>query len=134
MPRHLWTPEAAKAASILASEARTRNATLRKHGITEVAPDPDLYVTRQLARTRKQIDVLNDMLEGGELDPKNLKAIADAKARLYEIEAALANRPKPGQLRPTAQRSAPRPVGGLAPRAAEPAPESQNGTPAPPAT
>lgn len=69
-------------------------------------PEPPLadYVAAQLARTRKQIEICNDILEDPATDWKARKATADAKARLYEIEAALAGRPKPGMLRPVAQR------------------------------
>lgn len=65
---------------------------------------------------------------------KDLKELIEAQTRLSEQERVLDGRPAPGQLRPTAQRSAPRPVGGLAPRAAEPPTEGQNGTPNGPAT
>lgn len=152
MPKHLWTPDQAKAAAALATAKRVQAAKDRRNGKTampqmpEPLPQvpPETYVSQQLSRTRKQIDLVNDMLEDPGVDWKARKALADAKARLYEIEAALAGRPKPGQLRPQAER--PRrqvpsdygpvtpPASPVLPAPAEPPPASPAAPPSPPAT
>lgn len=70
----------------------------------------DGYVVKQLFRTRKQVEMLNRQLESAP-DHRAVKSIADALARLTEIERILAGRPLPGSHRPKAvrARSAPTP-------------------------
>lgn len=64
----------------------------------------DGYVVKQLFRTRKQIEMLNRQLESAP-DHRAVKSIADALARLTEIERILAGRPLPGSHRPKTVRS-----------------------------
>lgn len=107
------SPRLTVAFMALFTAQNAREMALRSHLARKAPPEPteppaeapqpaEAYVARQLSRTRKQIDLLNDRLDDPKLDWKAVKAIADAKARLYEIEAALAGRPKPGNLKPTA--------------------------------
>lgn len=98
----------ARALALLSWANRKAKAAAKPPPCSPVLPavvPAEEYVSKQLLRTRKQIDLLNDRLDDPGLDWKAVKAIADAKARLYDIEAALANRPKPGMLRPVAQRA-----------------------------
>ncbi len=106
MPRHLWTASEAKAFASAGARAKNAKCKLAKEAAIEPPPlPPDEYVASQLSRTRKQIDLLNARLESPGVDWKEVKALSDAKARLYDIEAALAGRPKPGQLRPASPRA-----------------------------
>ena len=65
----------------------------------------DDYTVQRLARTRKQIEMLDEQLEEAP-DARAVKAIADALARLVEIERVLAGRPLPGSRRPGRERPA----------------------------
>lgn len=66
----------------------------------DVHPKPqDTYLASRLARVRKQIDQLSDMLDE-ETDPQRLDRLACALARVSEIERQLAGRPMPGSRRP----------------------------------
>lgn len=62
--------------------------------------EPDRFVASQLTRTRAQIEQLNEQFESS-TDPKELKALADALARLCEIERVLDGRPLPGSRKPS---------------------------------
>ncbi len=75
-------------------------------------PEPpvvDLFLKQRLTRTRKQIERLqtrlDTILEADEVDDKAIKSIADALARLFDVEGWLAGRPKPGNLRPSNPKS-----------------------------
>jgi uncharacterized membrane protein YccC len=57
------------------------------------------FQTVRLTRVREQLDRIDSMLSTEE-DPKRIKELADATARLQEQERQLANRPMPGSLRP----------------------------------
>lgn len=56
------------------------------------------YRLARLARTREQIEQLDKQLEA-ETDPKAIKSLADALARMVDVEFALAKRPKPAAYR-----------------------------------
>jgi hypothetical protein len=108
-PHMPWTAEQAAAMASTGGFARakaikTRAENARLAQIQAAQHVAENYVGIQLTRTRKQIEICNDLLEDPGLDWKARKATADAKARLYEIEAALANRPKPGAFRPSKER------------------------------
>lgn len=64
----------------------------------------DKFLSGQLARVRKQIDMLNDKLEHAE-SAQDTDRYASAIARLSERERQLANRPLPGSYKPVAQRT-----------------------------
>jgi hypothetical protein len=57
------------------------------------------YAERRLNRVREQLDKI-DAMAFEENDPKRLKELADASARLSDQEFKLAGRPSPGSRRP----------------------------------
>lgn len=57
------------------------------------------YVNKRLARVRKQLDRIDEMMMR-ESDPQKLDRLASAQTRLSEQERTLAMRPAPGSLRP----------------------------------
>jgi hypothetical protein len=61
--------------------------------------DIDSYVAANLARVRKQLDKVAEMLLR-EDDPAKIDRLASAQSRLAEQERQLAGRPLPGSLRP----------------------------------
>ncbi len=65
----------------------------------------DSYQISQLIRTRKALDDLYSDFDGTN-DPKERKFLADAIARLSDVEFALAKRPKPGTTRPSREKPA----------------------------
>jgi hypothetical protein len=69
-----------------------------------IEPEEQYRLTR-LARTREQIEQLDKQLEA-ETDPKAIKSLADALARMVDVEFALAKRPKPGAFRPVREKQA----------------------------
>lgn len=80
----------------LAREIITANAIATKQ---PVALEPDeTYRLNSLARTREQIEKLESKLDECD-EPRDLKAIADAIARLRDVEQTLAKRPKPAAYR-----------------------------------
>lgn len=62
------------------------------------------YVLARLARTRAQLAQLDGQLEAAK-EPRDVKAIADAIARLSEVERILAGRPAPGAYRPVREKA-----------------------------
>jgi len=83
--------------------ARARNYEARQqaeHTQDNTPLEPAGFVASQLTRTRKQIEQLNEQFESS-TDPKELKALADALARLAEIERILDGRPLPGSRKPS---------------------------------
>lgn len=66
-------------------------------------PDEE-YRQFRLTRTREQLLALDRQLEA-ETDPKALKSLADAIARLCDVEQRLAMRPNPGSYRPSKPRT-----------------------------
>lgn len=74
------------------------------------APE-DAYLAERLARVRKQIAMLDAMLEGQTgndvIDAATIDRIASSIARLSELERLYAGRPLPGSRRPSAERSKP---------------------------
>lgn len=113
-PHHFSNPEAARQAAYKAIEARKRNRAARLKQIeaatailTVAAPSivaPDEFISKKLARVRKQIEQIDNKLESSD-DPKEMKMCADALARLYEVESYLSGRPKPGSRRPGRERT-----------------------------
>lgn len=80
-------------------QAEQRKSNPEQAVVLAVSND-DAYRLERLTRTRKQLEQLDEQLEG-ESDPKAVKAIADAIARLSEVERILAGRPLPGSHRPS---------------------------------
>lgn len=112
------TPETAKEYARRSAEARARIAQERKDvnkaqaiiAEAKALSDPNSeegYRLERLIRTRKQLSQLDEQLEG-ETDPKAVKAICDAIARLAEVERILAGRPLPGSHRPSNKPSKPK--------------------------
>lgn len=64
---------------------------------------PDSFVAARLARVRKQLDLVDSLLEK-EKDPQKLDRLASASMRLSEQERFYANRPAPGARKPSAER------------------------------
>ena len=69
-----------------------------------ITPDEE-YRLKRLIRTREQLEMLDRQLDG-ETDPKHVKSLADAIARLSEVERNLAGRPLPGSRRPGREKPA----------------------------
>ena len=73
------------------------------------------FQVETLRRVRKQIeqvqDAMDNALEGGKPNPVTIRGLADALARLAEIERQLAGRPLPGSFKPSSKspRSSPTP-------------------------
>lgn len=67
------------------------------------APD-DAYLAERLARVRKQIAMLDVMLEGAAV-ASEVDKFASALCRLSELARQLSGRPLPGSLRPQAPRT-----------------------------
>ena len=78
--------------------ARLGNATKRLRAEQGI----DLFSARRLYRVRAQLRRVDRMLML-EQDPAKLDRLAAASMRLSDQEFALANRPKPGLLKPTVQ-------------------------------
>jgi hypothetical protein len=71
-----------------------------KEGKPELpAESPDKYTQDRIARTRRHIQGIDRQLEASD-DPKEIKSLCDALARLEEIERILSGRPLPGSRRP----------------------------------
>lgn len=62
-------------------------------------PKPDEFIARRLARVRKQLRRIDDLLDT-ETDPAKLDKLASASSRLAEQERVLSDRPLPGSRRP----------------------------------
>ena len=75
----------------------------RKRVAAELPQGLDFYTLKRLARTRKQIDSLSDMLEH-EKDPAKIDRLASAIDRLAKHEHYLAGRPGPGNRKPAPER------------------------------
>ncbi len=67
--------------------------------IPETATTGDEFAKLRLRRVREQLDKI-DAMAFEENDPKRLKELADASARLSDQEFKLAGRPSPGSRRP----------------------------------
>lgn len=103
----LFNRKMAKAAaikSVAARELKELEATQAKAIVAQlkaaaiVEPD-DQYRLFRLSRTRTQLLELDEQLSACR-DPKLLKSLADAIARLCDVEQRLAMRPLPGSRRP----------------------------------
>jgi hypothetical protein len=62
------------------------------------AQDQDIYRTKRLGRVRKQLDLVDGMIEA-EQDPAKLDRLASAQSRLSEQERQLSNRSLPPTLK-----------------------------------
>lgn len=62
------------------------------------AQDQDIYRTKRLVRVRKQLDLVDGMIEA-EQDPAKLDRLASAQSRLSEQERQLSNRSMPPTLK-----------------------------------
>jgi hypothetical protein len=74
--------------------------------VARTVQDSNSYVSERLIRTRKHLEKLDRELEAAD-DPRAIKAISDAIARLAEVERILDNRPLPGSHSPTRRQSHP---------------------------
>lgn len=102
------TAQNAKELGRLSGIARREHGTNRPHKPIENKPEQrDAYSKQTLARTRKQVRTVFEML-ATETDPQKIDRLASALARLNEIERQLANRPLPGSWKPQAPRPAAR--------------------------
>lgn len=98
----MFTSENAARNALLSVEARKRNIEAARKADEALLAKAQActYVEDRLARVRVQLDRLDKMaLE--EIDPAKLDRLASAQARLAQQEQFLANRPSPGQLKPT---------------------------------
>jgi hypothetical protein len=118
----LWTPE--QAAFFARKGAADRKARLKRiadreavldkliaqagekaaEAIAERTNTDDSYATQQVVIVRDQLARLHQKLRESE-DSMDSFRLASAITKLGEYEAALANRPGPGSLRPTAARA-----------------------------
>jgi len=89
----------------------------------------DSYASQSLSRTRRQLDRLRDWLDEAE-DAKDADAITRSIERLAKLECYLANRPGPGNYKPTSPRQS-RDRAPIAP-VDVPQPETQQSVPEPP--
>ena len=94
---------------------RARAAALRSHAVRKARKeerereriaqrDRDLqespgYVAQRVVQTRAHIEMLDQRLQTTR-DPRDIKAIADAIAKLQDTERILSGRPLPGQMKP----------------------------------
>ena len=67
-----------------------------------MADQTQTFQSRRLRRVQTQLERLDEMMLE-ETDPKRLKELADASARMSTQEFALAGRPLPGTKRPAAE-------------------------------
>lgn len=74
--------------------------------VARTVQDSTSYVSERLTRTREHLKRLDAELEAAE-DPRAVKAICDAMARLAEIERILDGRPLPGSHSPSKRQSQP---------------------------
>jgi hypothetical protein len=108
--RTQFTPERAREMAKLAVAARIRNKAERERIAALPPPEPvkpddnTLYVESRIVQTRKQIEALDKRLATCK-EPKDLKFITDAIAKLAELERVLSGRPAPGQYRPVKGKS-----------------------------
>ena len=75
----------------------------QKDALADLEPE-EKHRLRRVARTREHIERLDRMLARCN-EPKDLKAIADALAKMEEVERVLSNRPLPGSRRPKAEKA-----------------------------
>ena len=86
-------------------------------GIAEAIPDE--YRAKRLARVRKQLDRIDDLMDE-ECDPQKLDRLASAQARLAEQERILRGEPLPGSRRPAPERRGSRGTGSQTPQQVAP--------------
>lgn len=101
--RTQFTRENARAMALRAQEVLKAKKAKRLALLNAPEPEPlpaDKYVEQRIARTRAQIEKLDTRLATCR-DPKAIKFLADAIAKLAELERVLSGRPLPGQLRPS---------------------------------
>jgi hypothetical protein len=128
--------QAARRANYLATKEAIKGQSVQRPPECAIAaerPVLDDFSRARLSRVRRQLDRLDNMMEG-ETDPQKLDRLASAQAKLAEQERQLAGRPLPGSLRPTGrtvnagmiESSSPGPGSAAAPSSpATPRPEEQ---------
>jgi hypothetical protein len=106
MPRILFTRETASLMGQRSWAAKQARREAQRSALVVSQPfATDVYVSEELTRTRKQISLLNDILEDRATGWRERKAAAEAKDRLTKIEFGLSGRPWPGNRRPGPDRS-----------------------------
>ena len=106
MPR--WTPEQAREMARLGNIARWSRWRAAKAAAANPLPEPaepldspESYAARRLSHVREQLDRVTSLLAKS-TDALEVERYARALAALSSQEFALAGRPLPGSLRPTA--------------------------------
>ena len=104
----MFTVENARAWSELAHEKRRQNARDKANPPPQQNPQcslqspqqsPDEFLATRLARVRRQLDMIDRLIEAERL-PQALDRLAAASAKLSEQERVLSDRPLPGSRRP----------------------------------
>lgn len=80
-------------------EARREREVAFPQPTLQTAPQLSSYVAKRLARVRRHLDRLDELMMT-ETDPQKLDRLASAQARLAEQERILDGPPLPGSLRP----------------------------------
>lgn len=106
MPQHRWTPEEAK---VYASQGQAA-LVAKRLAFTHSSPQsrfrdpPDTFIRKRLARVRRQVELVDQAIEGElrkpDADGQRVDRLAAASMRLSDQEFALAGRSKPGNTRP----------------------------------
>jgi hypothetical protein len=109
----LITAETAREYQQRAARARVANRRAGGHEQPQAAPQnpaADGFVLACLARTRAQLNALDEMLnrvlsvDADKVDGQLIDRLASAKARFHDVERILAGRPTPGSRRPAPDR------------------------------
>lgn len=108
--KHLFTAAnaremAARGNAAKALAKKQREEQLARANAIAIEPADEIYRSQRLARVRKQLEKLDEMIEK-ERDPQKLDRLASAQARLSVQEFALAGRPMPGSRRPGREKPA----------------------------
>lgn len=91
--------EMARRAQAARKQREAEEELARAQSADTTSADDATYRKFRLIRTREQLLALDKQLEA-ERDPKLVKSLADAIARLCDVEQRLAMRPLPGSRRP----------------------------------
>lgn len=84
-----------------AARMAKENDSLKSALAQVTAEDSEIYRTKRLSRVRKQLDLVDGMIEQ-EIDPSKLDRLASAQSRLSEQERQLSNRSLPPTLKASA--------------------------------
>lgn len=117
MPPLLITSETAREYQRRSAIAQREKAAI-KAAIPKPVSSEELtngQLAKRIARTEKQWDLIDGLLEQTTLKAGERKALADAKARLMTVWQVLTRTPNPGQLRPAIERTPRRQAGPVAP-------------------